>query len=301
MAEIHNDPRFLDFDALDGLKALTDTVNGEMPEEFTKLVLDIKDLDPDDVYSSVAYERGFNFLMYLERRVGSSGAFLKFFQAYVKEFSYKTLVSDDFKKFFLDYFADNESVKEVNWDAWYYAPGMPPLIPFYDRSLAEASEKLADVWIAVDRNGRMLPTNHEGFLKSWSSGQITCFLDALLSMTEDEPLQLSTVRSMDKIYGFSTSQNSEILFRFCRLAVAAEDESILPVVCRFITSQVSECCACCSGYSIALYLPLPTSPCRHTRSRLLTSCHLPFVCDVLHYQLLLRIGACSNTKTTATT
>ena len=37
--------------------------------------------------------------------------------------------------------------------------------------------------------------------------------------------------------GFESSRNSEILFRFSLLAVAAEDESIIPVVIRFITTQ----------------------------------------------------------------
>lgn len=233
MAAIHNDPKFLDFDALEGLKSLQDTVDGDMPKEFTKLVLDIGDNDPDESYSSVAYERGFNFLIYLERLVGSK-AFEKFFQYYVKVFSYKTLTSDDFKDFFLGFFKDNAAVKDIDWDAWYYAPGMPPEIPDYDRSLAEASEKLASIWYAVDRSGRMLPTQN---IKAWSSAQITTFLDALLSQTEDCPLQLPTIRAMDKLYNFSKVRNSEVLFRYCRLAIAAGDESILPVVCRFITTQ----------------------------------------------------------------
>jgi leukotriene-A4 hydrolase len=34
--------------------------------EFTKLVIDLKGKDPDDAFSSIPYEKGFNFLFYLE-------------------------------------------------------------------------------------------------------------------------------------------------------------------------------------------------------------------------------------------
>ena len=38
--------------------------------EFTKLVIDLKGKDPDDAFSSVPYEKGFNFLFCLETVVG---------------------------------------------------------------------------------------------------------------------------------------------------------------------------------------------------------------------------------------
>ncbi len=42
---------------------------------------------------------------------------------------------------------------------------------------------------------------------------------------------------MKQLYALDRSRNSELLFRYCLLAIAAEDESIVPVVVRFITSQ----------------------------------------------------------------
>lgn len=38
--------------------------------EFTKLVQNLEGKDPDDAFSSVPYEKGFNFLYYLDRTVG---------------------------------------------------------------------------------------------------------------------------------------------------------------------------------------------------------------------------------------
>lgn len=38
--------------------------------EFTQLVVNLEGKDPDDAFSSIPYEKGFNFLFYLENLVG---------------------------------------------------------------------------------------------------------------------------------------------------------------------------------------------------------------------------------------
>jgi leukotriene-A4 hydrolase len=252
MARIHNNPAILGLDAIGGYQALRETIQGgTIPEKFTRLVLPIGDNDPDEAYSAVAYEKGFNLLYYLEQRVGSE-AFEAFFRAYVAKFSNKTVTSDEFRDFFLQYFKGNSAAENVDWETWYHAPGMPPETPEFDRSLAQEAEHLADCWLAVDRNGSMLPTEQD--LGSWSTGQIVCFLDKVLEETRKPaatattatdattdkvgmPLKASTVHAMDKAYGFAGSQNSEILFRYCLLALAAEDQTMIMVILHFMTSQ----------------------------------------------------------------
>ena len=234
MARLHKNDKFLDFDALGGVKSLQDTIKSEIPKKFQSLVLPIGDGDPDDSYSSVAYEKGFLFLTSLERRVGTP-AFEAFFKAYVQHFKSTTLTSEDFKSFFTDYFKGVQAViKDVDWEAWLYGCGMPPEDIKFNRSLAEASEILAKEWLTFDRDGGNAPTTD---IESWSSNQITCFLDALQVLTEKQPLQLSTLKNLDNLYSFSQTQNSEILFRFCQLSIASEDDSMLMVILYFITSQ----------------------------------------------------------------
>jgi leukotriene-A4 hydrolase len=234
MAHVKKNPTYLDFDAIEGRKSLIDTITHEMPPEATSLVLNIGDADPDDSYSTVAYEKGFTFLLYLERLVGTP-KYETFFKAYIKRFSTKTLTSEDFRDFFMEQFNDNESVKEIDWDTWLYGQGMPPVLPPLDQSMARASTDMASVWVAVDRYEKPPPAKDE--MKSWSSLQIVCFLDALQVETSSNPLQVSTLGAMNGLYHFADSKNSEILFRYCQLAIASEDSSILPIAIRFITSQ----------------------------------------------------------------
>jgi leukotriene-A4 hydrolase len=233
MAKIKNNPKFLDFDAIDGRKHLQDAMS-EMAPKDTRLVLDIGDGDPDDSYSAVAYEKGFTLLLHLERIVGSK-QFENFFKAYVSRFASRTLTSDEFKAFFCDQFKGNSGVETLDWDLWFYGEGMPPVLPELDQSMAMASKDLASLWLSVDREGAAPPEEND--MPSWSSLQITCFLDDLAVKIGDTPLNLSTIKAMNDLYKFSDSRNSEVLYRYCELAIKAEDESVIPVTVRFITTQ----------------------------------------------------------------
>lgn len=67
---LHGDARF-HFSAIIGWKALKESVDlFGSDHEFTKLVMDLEGKDPDDSFSSVPYEKGFNFLFFLDGVVG---------------------------------------------------------------------------------------------------------------------------------------------------------------------------------------------------------------------------------------
>lgn len=234
MSRIHGNEALFDFDALASTKSLQDALR-DMPEEYTKLVIDIQDRDPVVTYSVIAYEKGFLLLAALERRVGKE-AFEFFFQAYIKNFQGGTLTTENFKVFFMKHFEGNPALEDFDWHAWLYEPGGPPEDVVFDTTMAEAPERLANIWLAVDRNGRMLPSTD---IQPWLSSQKTYFLDLLQTKTTDDhqPLKLSTLNALHKCYGFAESSNAEILFRYCLLAIASEGVGILPVAFRFITSQ----------------------------------------------------------------
>lgn len=56
----------------------------------------------------------------------------EFLRAYIKEFAYKTLVTDDWKAFLEQFFAREigaGALKDFDWNVWFYSPGMPPSEP----------------------------------------------------------------------------------------------------------------------------------------------------------------------------
>ena len=66
--------------------------------EFTKLVPSLIGVDPDDAFCRVPYEKGSTFLWYLEEKVGGAAIFEPFMKDYFKEFSFKSLNSDQFRE-----------------------------------------------------------------------------------------------------------------------------------------------------------------------------------------------------------
>lgn len=185
----------------------------------------------------VPYEKGFNLLYSLEKTVGA-GKFATFMKAYFDNFKFSAVTSQSFIAFFESHFEDVPAIKDFDWDTWLHKPGLPET-PQFDRTLSAECEGLADAWISVDDGETvkgMLP-KHD--ISGWSTGRKTCFLDSLLATCTERkrPLSLATVVDMKKMYQMHESQNSEVLFRFCMIAVEAGDESIIPVVVRFITSQ----------------------------------------------------------------
>ena len=138
-----------DFSAIIGWKALEDSVNQfGADHEFTKLVIDLKGKDPDDAFSSIPYEKGFHFLYYLEKLVGKP-AFDKFIPHYFSTYLRKSLDSYEFKATLLKFFASDpeasKSLESVDWDTWFYTPGLPPK-PDFDTSMVDKCYALAEKW-----------------------------------------------------------------------------------------------------------------------------------------------------------
>ncbi|KAL3797745.1 hypothetical protein HJC23_000290 [Cyclotella cryptica] len=233
MTKIHGDPKFFDFDAISGWEDLKDSVK-EMPDKYTKLIPDLGDGDPDDAFSSVPYEKGFNLLYSLEKLVGAD-TFAEFTKAYFDEFKFGVINSQKFRSFFEEYFKNNSCVMKFDWDTWLYKPGMPA-IPNFDRTLSSACESLADAWLSVNGDATKIPKTD---ISGWSTSQKICFLDALMSKCTDreQPLPMSTVSMMKTAYSMHETRNAEVLHRFCMISIESGDASIIPVVVRFITTQ----------------------------------------------------------------
>uniref|UniRef100_A0A8D0HC62 Leukotriene A-4 hydrolase n=1 Tax=Sphenodon punctatus TaxID=8508 RepID=A0A8D0HC62_SPHPU len=120
--------QFRHFQALGGWRELQNTVNilGNT-NPVTNLIPSLNEVDPDVAYSSVPYEKGFALLFHLEQLLGGPDVFIGFLRAYIQQFAYKSVVTEDWKKFLYSYFKDKVDVlNTVDWNAWMHSPGMPP-------------------------------------------------------------------------------------------------------------------------------------------------------------------------------
>uniref|UniRef100_A0A8C3DZB7 Leukotriene A4 hydrolase n=1 Tax=Corvus moneduloides TaxID=1196302 RepID=A0A8C3DZB7_CORMO len=204
--------QFRHFQALGGWRELQNTINtlGDK-NPVTNLVINLDEVDPDVAYSSVPYEKGFALLFYLEQLLGGPDVFIGFLKAYVQQFAYKSIVTEDWKNFLYSYFKDKVDVLDkVDWNSWFHAPGMPP-----------AKESDLGSFGSAD-------------LKGMSSHQLIEFLALLLL---EAPLPLSHVQRMQEVYDFNAINNSEIRFRWLRLCIRSKWEEAIPLALKMATDQ----------------------------------------------------------------
>ncbi|KAI5781244.1 peptidase family M1-domain-containing protein [Geopyxis carbonaria] len=222
-AGIHGSQHF-DFSAIIGWKAFKESVElyGNQ-HDFTKMVVNLEGQDPDDAFSSIPYEKGFNFLYHLDRTVGRE-KWDKFIPYYFKKFHQKSLTSFDFKDTLLEFFASDKeaaaALSELDWDYWFYAPGLPKK-PDYDTTLVDMCYALAECWKTIDT---VEFTPRASDIQGWSSGQIVVFLESISDL--ETPLSKASIGKMAEAYGFLKSENAEILSRFLTVGLQAKDESI---------------------------------------------------------------------------
>ena len=228
------------FAALLGLKNLEYAIDQMGPtNHMAKLVTDLTGIDPDDAYSRVPYEKGQTLLWYLEEVVGGKTHFEPFFKSYVAHFQYRSIVSQDFVDYLMEYFKNSPDVidrlDKVDWGTWFHTPGMPCIIPKYDTSLATCCTDLCKKWCDWNSSGCKDPYSFStDDLKLFSPSQTEEFLAELLII---DPLNMKAIDVMRRLYSFDSVRNSEIKFRWLRLCLRAHvKESIDPAI-EFATSQ----------------------------------------------------------------
>eukprot|EP00057_Strongylocentrotus_purpuratus_P034949 XP_797165.3 PREDICTED: leukotriene A-4 hydrolase [Strongylocentrotus purpuratus] len=221
-----NSEKHRQFAFIGGWKDLYNSVTkyGE-GHEFTRLLPPLEGgIDPDDAFSSVPYEKGSSFLFYLETLVGID-EFEGYLKAYIDKFKYTSLTTQDWKDFLLEYFHEKAAAGVfdcVEWDKWFFAPGMPPVRPQYDTSLVDHCTKLCE------RCSQAGEGDFENFsssdLESMSPAQKMEFLAQLLLKPA---LTTNRIQEMQRVYDMDKYTNAEIRFRWLRLRIKAGDESAI--------------------------------------------------------------------------
>lgn len=231
--------KMVDFAYIGGWKTLKDALK-QFPDGSpkTQLVVDLKDTDPDDVFSSVPYEKGSCFLTYLERILGGPDEFEPFLRSYLKKFQYETVTTKEWRHYLEEYFHDKKDVlKQVDWKTWLHKPGLPPvnMIDWYDTTLTEPCTILCDKWLKATE--AELGSFSSDDIKEFSPPQVVEFLAQLVDKTNTKPLAISHLKTMDEVYHFTLSRNSEIKFRWLRLSVRAAWQERYTQTVTFITIQ----------------------------------------------------------------
>src|SRR5262249_26133774 len=108
--------------------------------ELTRLRTTLAGVDPDEVFSEIPYEKGYLFLRAIEEAAGRA-AFDRFLRAYVNEFRFGAIDSDDFVRL-----CERELpgvLAKVDAHAWLDGAGLPAGAPVMRARRMEAVEAVA--------------------------------------------------------------------------------------------------------------------------------------------------------------
>ncbi|KLO11271.1 hypothetical protein SCHPADRAFT_855590, partial [Schizopora paradoxa] len=221
---IHS-PAHRGFSYVIGYKSLVDSLKQyETKPKYQRLVIDFEvGEDPDDAFSRVPYEKGSNFLLYLERILGGLDVFLPYVRDYVETFMGQSITTEMWKEHLYNYWTKHggeEKIKilnSVDWNTWFYGEGLTlPVEMEYDTTLAREAYALADKWDA-SRNFNITSLEFKKTdLDGFDTNQIIVFLERLQSYPALPPAHLV---HLGKLYGVAETTNAEIRYRFYEVAL----------------------------------------------------------------------------------
>lgn len=205
--------------------------------EYSKLVQDLKHgaIDPDDVFSSVPYEKGSNFIYHLETQLGGLEEFDPFIKFYFTKFEKKSIDTYQFVDSLYEFYSqDAEKVAvldAIDWELWLYTAGLPPKAEF-DTTLVDEVECLVDAWISKTCEFTSVSQFVEYFNKEFksvydglSSPQKIFFIDELLEKRPTPTFWKDNSVASDALIelyiDLNESRNTEIIFRWFKIKLSS--------------------------------------------------------------------------------
>ena len=215
---------------------------------LTALVPQLDEIDPDDAFSAVPYEKGLALLNHLTDVVGGRPQFEAFARDYVSNWQMRTLTSAEFCNCFLNY-CDKKKIDAsgVDWDGWFYTPGQPIVDLAFPDTLGKGCTDLIDKWMdagGTNDDAADAASRFNGFAASdytpLPSKLKIHFLDQLYSRCASAalpPLSAIALERMDDLYGLTPSKNSEVRLRWQRTCLLHRRAAIVPHVLAFVKEQ----------------------------------------------------------------
>ncbi|TAE74207.1 MAG: M1 family peptidase [Bacteroidetes bacterium] len=200
-----------------GYQDLQKTLNDlkDKPKD-THLKLDLKDRDPDDGVTEIAYEKGYFFLRTIEELVGRE-KMDNFIKNYFQKNAFQSMNTENF----VEYLQKNlPETSKMDLKEWIYAPNLPKNCP----------KVSADRFENIDKElAKFKENKEENLAKDISSHEWLYFIRGL-----GEKLTLAQMENLDKKYQFTTSNNAEILTAWLDLSIRSEYKKAYPKLESFL-------------------------------------------------------------------
>jgi aminopeptidase N len=207
-----------------GLESLHDEF-ARLPPKDQVLAIDLRDRDPDLVFSDVPYQKGRLFLSYLDAKFGRA-RFDAFLRGYFDHFAFKSITTEQFNQYLTDNLLDRFSgiVTRKQVLAWEHDPGLPADAVLPVSSAFQPVDDARTAWLA----GKLEPKK---FGLDWVTQQWLHFLDNMPAT-----IGAGQLKRLDQAYGLTQSQNSEIEHSWLVLVIRNNYQPSYPRLEQYLTA-----------------------------------------------------------------
>ena len=209
---VYGKPR-ADMEAMIGVSDLEDSRATITVARDKTLLPDMTGRDPDDAYSSVPYEQGALFLVFLENKYGRE-PFDAFLKKWFDSHAFQSATTDQFLAFLKTELMDKHPgvVTDAQVQEWLHAQGVPSTAVLAKSDAMTKVEQARDAYL---KGGPVKPLADTS--RAWSAQEWIHFVDSL-----PRTLTPSQMKALDGQFNFTNSSNSEIAHAWYRLAIATK-------------------------------------------------------------------------------
>jgi len=190
------------------------------------LHIDLTGMDPDDNVTDIPYEKGYLFLLHLEKLAGRE-RFDAFLKGWFEKHAFQSVTTAEFvaylKANLLD--PDPKLASAFPLQEWINQPGMPKGIPAIVSEKLSRAEAEAKAFVAGKKAGELS-------VKGWVTQEWLYFLRALPA-----GIRVERLKELDEAFHLTVSGNSEIVCQWLEMAIHSKYEAAYPRLEEFLFQQ----------------------------------------------------------------
>ena len=202
-----------DMEAVIGLGELAEGRKSLEVAKDRTLLPDLTGRDPDDAFSSVPYEQGALFLVFLENAVGRDN-FDRFLRAWFDEHAFQSATTAAFLAFLNARLLQDHpgKVTDAQIQEWLNTEGIPAFAVLPASPAFTNVERARDAWLGGGSIDALAAT-----AKAWTTHEWLHFVNNL-----PRTLEAGRTAALDKQFQLTRSTNAEIAHAWFRLAIATK-------------------------------------------------------------------------------
>ncbi|HEY4059309.1 MAG TPA: M1 family metallopeptidase, partial [Kofleriaceae bacterium] len=177
---------------------------------MTRLRTHLDGIDPDEGYSLIPYEKGYFFLLEIEKHVGRP-AFEAWLRTYLNAFRFGAITTDDFKAHIEKGLPG--ALAAVHADEWIDGEGVPASAAAPRSARLDVLEKVAGTVPAKELTA------------TWNATEWALFLELA-----PHPAPFDYCTQLDMAFSFTQSKNYDVLVPWLTLALESTYDAVIPRV-----------------------------------------------------------------------